>query len=115
MTSSASLPSRINYKVRILPAAERDFARVFSYIAKDNPQAAARFFHKLRQKVQTLRWSPQRCARIPEKIEGEYEYRHLLVKRYRIIFCIIADTVWVMRILHGAQLLDAESLLFELK
>lgn len=107
-----SSPECINYKVRIAPVAEKDLEEIYSYIAKDNPRAAAGFFKHLRQKAITLRWSPQRCPRIPEKIEGPYEYRHLIVKRYRIIFCILHDTVWVMRIMHGARRLNLETLLY---
>lgn len=107
-----SLPERINYKVRIAPVAEKDLEEIYSFIAKDNSRAAASFFKLLRKKAPTLRWSPQRCPRIPEKIEGPYEYRHLIVKRYRIIFCIRRDTVWVMRLVHGARQLDLETLLY---
>jgi plasmid stabilization system protein ParE len=39
-------------------------------------------------------------------------YRHLIIKKYRIIFCILGDTVWVARIIHGARRLDLETLLF---
>lgn len=105
-------PRRIKYRVRIAPVAEKDLDEIYSYIATDNPGAAARFFKKLRQKAETLKWSPQRCPKIPEKIEGPYEYRHLIVRRYRIIFCILHDTVWVMRIVHGARQLDLETLLY---
>ena len=63
-----SSPERINYKVRIAPVAEKDLEEIYSYIAKDNPRAAAGFFKHLRQKALTLRWSQQRCSRIPEKI-----------------------------------------------
>lgn len=107
-----SSPERINYKVRIAPVAEKDLDEIFSCIAKDNPRAAAKFFKKLRRKAETLKWPPQRCPRIPEKIEGPNVYRHLIVKRYRIIFCILGDTVWVMRIIHGARQLDLETLLY---
>jgi plasmid stabilization system protein ParE len=105
-------PRRINYKVRITPVAEKDLAEIYQYIARDNPTAAAKFFKELRKKAQTLKWSPQRCAKIPEKIDVPYEYRHLIVKRYRIIFCILKDTVWVMRIVHGARQLDLTTLLY---
>jgi toxin ParE1/3/4 len=112
MSSSMSSLRSIIYKVRFLPVAEKDLEEIYTYIAKDNPRAAAKFFKNLRQKAATLRWSPHRCPKIPEKVEGPYEYRHLLVKRYRIIFCILNDTVWVMRIVHGARLLDVETLLY---
>jgi len=87
-------------------------AEIYRYIAKDNPKAAAKFFNALRRKAQTLKWSPQRCAKIPEKIESPYEYRHLIVKRYRIIFSILDDTVWVLRFIHGARQLDLTTLLY---
>lgn len=77
MNSSMNSPRRINYKVRITPVAEKDLAEIYLYIARDNPTAAAKFFTGLRRKAQTLKWSPQRCAKIPEKIEAPYEYRRI--------------------------------------
>jgi len=94
------------------PVAEKDLAEIYLYIAKDNPKAAANFFNELRREDQSLKWSPQRCAKIPEKVESPYEYRHLIVKRYRIIFSILGDTVWVLRIIHDARQLDLTTLLY---
>lgn len=106
-----SSPRRINYKVRIAPIAEKDLAEIYDYVAQDSPRNAAKFFYRLREKVASLKHSPFRCPRIPEKIDSPFEYRHLLVKRYRIIFCVVGEVVWVMRVVHGARLLDLESLL----
>ncbi len=111
MSSSQTSPRRTIYKVRIMPSAERDLEEIYGYTAQDSPPAAAKFFHELRRKAETMERSPRRCAKIPEKIESEYEYRHLIVKKYRIIFRIIADTVWVMRFYHGARQLDLPGLL----
>ena len=112
MNSSKNSPKRTIYKVRISRVAEKDLQDIYFYIAQDKPVAAARFFHMLRQKALTLHRSPLRCAKIPERFESQYEYRHLLVKRYRIIFTIVDDTVRVLRIIHGARLLNIETLLY---
>ncbi len=112
MSSSKNLPRRTSSRVRITPAAEKDLRDIYFYIAQDKPAAAARFFNLLRQKAQNLQRSPLRCAKIREHIESKYEYRHLLVKHYRIIFTIVDDTVWVMRIIHGARQLDVATLLY---
>lgn len=112
MNSSMNSPERIIYKVRITPAAEQDLKEIYLYIKKDNPRTATKFFNALRQKTQSLKWSPQRCAKISEKFESPYQYRHLIFKRYRIIFYIAGDTVWVMRIVHGARQLDLTTLLY---
>jgi plasmid stabilization system protein ParE len=111
MNSSTNLPRRTIFKLRIAPVAEKDLEGVYSYIAMDNPRAAANFFKQLRKKTETLKRLPRRCPKIPEKIEAPYEYRHLIVKRYRIVFCIIDDAVWIMRVIHGSRLLDLETLL----
>jgi hypothetical protein len=47
---------------------------------------------------------------IPEADDIGIEYRHLLSGSYRAIFRIEGRMVWVVRIVHAAQLLDTSKL-----
>ena len=53
---------------------------------------------------------PKRCPVIPEADDIGVEYRHLIWGSYRTIFRIEGSTVWVVRVVHGAQLLDTSTL-----
>jgi toxin ParE1/3/4 len=43
---------------------------------------------------------------IPEATELGREYRQLSYGRYRTIFRVDGRVVWIVRVLHGAQLLE---------
>jgi plasmid stabilization system protein ParE len=67
----------------------------------------------LEERVSTLEKFPARCPLIPENELLGTQYRHLIYGDYRAIFRIDARTVYVLRIIHSARLLDAT--LFEEK
>jgi plasmid stabilization system protein ParE len=55
------------------------------------------------------RW-PRRCPVIPEAPEFAVEYRHLVDGPYRTIFRVAGSRVIILRVIHGAQLLDLDIL-----
>lgn len=94
------------FRVEITRSAEEDLEEVWTYIAQDSPQAANQFVLDLEEKVQTLEQFPKRCPLIPENELLGGQYRHLILNRYRVIFRIAKETVFVLRIIHGSRLLD---------
>ena len=98
------------FRVDLTASAEADTSEIWDYIAQDNPEAATAFILRLEEQIGTLEMFPQRCPLIPESELLGAAYRHLLFGNYRIIFKITGDTVIVMRILHGARLLDTDIL-----
>jgi len=50
---------------------------------------------------------PERCWLIPENEILGTRYRHLLYGNYRSLFRIVRKTVYVLRVVHGARLLDS--------
>ena len=52
----------------------------------------------------------RRCPIIPEALELRIEYRHLVNAPYRTIFRIVGFRVIIVRVIHGAQLLDLDIL-----
>lgn len=90
--------------------AETDVAEIWQYIAQDNPAAASAFIPRLEDQIDTLEHSPARRPRVPEsRLRGE-RYRHLRLDHYRAIFKIAGERVIVLRVLHGARLLDTKIL-----
>ena len=81
-------------------------AEIWEYIAQDKPGAAAAFVLRLEEQVGTLERFPERCPPAPENELLGADYRHLLYGNYRTIFKIVGSRVIILRVLHGARLLD---------
>jgi plasmid stabilization system protein ParE len=95
------------FRVEITPAAEKDVEEIWTYIAIDSPVKASEFVSQLECQAVTLEQFPQRCPMISENEILGTQYRHLLYGNYRTLFRISKKTVYVLRILHGARLLDS--------
>jgi len=98
------------YRVKITATAERDIESIFDYIACDDPDAAIRWIREIERQIGSIESFPKRCPLIPEFRELGQEYRHLLYGDYRTIFRIKGASVIIMRVVHGAQLLDLQIL-----
>jgi len=94
------------FKVDITETAEADVAEIWEYIAQDKPEAATAFVLRLEEQVGTLERFPERCPLVPENELLGADYRHLLYGNYRTIFKIVGSRVIILRVLHGARLLD---------
>jgi plasmid stabilization system protein ParE len=98
---------RKKYRVEISSAAKADVRSTFDHIAADNRHAAERWVENVEQLILRLRSMPRAYEVIPEAADLRIDCRHKLFGDYRIIYRIEADTVYVVRIIHGARLLDA--------
>ena len=83
---------------------------IWTFIAHNSIDEANRFIHKLESQLKTLRRFPGRCPLIPEKDALDKQYRHLIYGNYRTVFRISGRTVYVVRIIHGARMLDRSTL-----
>ena len=95
------------FRVRITRAAERDIEETWNFIAHDSPEEADRFVQRLEEQIETLKRFRERCPLIPENEILGTHYRHLLYGNYRSVFRIARKTVYVLRVIHGARLLDS--------
>ena len=98
------MPAR--FKPKITRVAEKDIQTIWDFIAADSSANADRFIVELEKQLNTLEHFPQRCPLIPENEHWGTRYRHLLYGDYRTLFRITGKTVYVMRVIHGARLLD---------
>jgi plasmid stabilization system protein ParE len=96
------------FRVRIARAAERDIEAIWSFIAQDSPEEADKFIRRIEERADTLERFPERCPLIAENLLLGTRYRHLLYGNYRIIFRVAGKTVYVLRVIHGARLLNAQ-------
>ena len=85
-------------------------SEIWEYIAQDKPEAATAFIQRLEEQIGTLERFPERCPLVPENELLGTAYRHLLYGNYRTIFKIAGSRVIILRVLHGARLLDTEML-----
>jgi plasmid stabilization system protein ParE len=69
-----------------------------------------KWFAEIERQAQTLSRHPNRCPVIPEADDIGVEYRHLIWGHYRTVFRVEGTTVYVVRVIHSAQLLETETL-----
>ena len=95
------------FVVEISRAAEADAVEISDYIAQDRPDAADRFLQELEKLAANLERWPARCPLIAENELMGTAYRHLVYGNYRTIFRMSGRQVVVLRIIHGARLVDS--------
>lgn len=81
------------------PLAVEDRSAVFDYIAADNPRAAIEMDGRFDQLSRQLIEAP-RSGRIG-RVRGTYEL--IAHPNYLFIYKVLADEVWILRLLHSAQ------------
>ena len=81
------------FLVEITRTAERDVEDIWTFIARDNREAADRFVAELDRQMTTLERLPARCPLIAENELMGTRYRHLVSGHYRTIFRVAARRV----------------------
>jgi plasmid stabilization system protein ParE len=99
----------VKFQVRITRTAQEDIEEIWNFVAQDDPIESEKFLLQLEDQVKTLEYFPERCPLIPENEILHTRYRHLLYGNYRTVFRISGKTVYVLRIVHGARLLDTSA------
>ena len=102
------MPAR--FRVRIAKASERDIEDIWNLIARDSIRAATDLVAHLENQIATLERFPERCSLIPENELLGTRYRHLLFGKYRTILRVSGKTVYILRVVDGARLLDVSHL-----
>ncbi len=94
------------FKIHLTRNAQNDLEHIFFYIASDNINYAKNFILQLEEKIYSLNTSPERCPLIPENMFWGTNYRHLIHKKYRAIYKIENNSVYILRVVHGAKLIE---------
>jgi toxin ParE1/3/4 len=94
------------YRVEITATAERDLCEIRDFIAKDKPLAAQRWIQRIQKQILSLQTMPLRHGVISEAHDIGIDYRRALLGPYRTIYRVENDRVFVVRVFHGARLLD---------
>jgi toxin ParE1/3/4 len=89
-------------KVIIRESVEGDLARIFAWIAKDNPRAAGDVLWRLKQRINRLELDVLAHMGRPGLVE---DTRELVEHPYIIVYKVFDDRseVVVLSIFHGAQ------------
>ena len=94
------------FKVNLTQLAQRDLEQIYSYIAADSIKNAMNFVLELEKEIYSLDTFPERQPLIAENEFFATDYRHLIYKKYRVIYRISEKTVFILRVIHGAMLLE---------
>ncbi|MBL8073248.1 MAG: type II toxin-antitoxin system RelE/ParE family toxin [Nitrospira sp.] len=99
------------YRVHLLSIAEQDLTELISYLAAENPSAAAETLERIESRLQSVAIHPfaGRVPRDPQLIA--LGYRVLVIDNYLVFYKVKGATLLVYRILHGAR--DIYHLLYE--
>lgn len=94
------------YQVNLTQQAQNDLEHIFYYISDNSINNAVNFVLQLEEKVYSLEIFPDRHPLIPENEFFGTDYRHLIYRTYRIVYRIVEKSVSILRIFHGAKLLN---------
>jgi len=97
----------VKYRVLVLPRAAAEIEEAYLWIAERAPEGAVKWFNGLHSVIGTLETFPERCPHAPEDDFFQQEIRQLIygkrIGRYRILFTIDGNTVYILHVRHGAR------------
>jgi plasmid stabilization system protein ParE len=96
------------FRVEITETAQSDIWEIFQYIAADSQTAATNLIKEIERQINSLETFPLRCPVTTESFELGVEYRHIIYGHYRTIFKVENSRVIIMRVIHGARLMNMD-------
>lgn len=96
-------------KVHWSDVAESDINSIYDYIARDVPYYAELFINKLIEATDTLETHPRIGRCVPEA-EDRDSIRELIVQRYRIVYRIDNESIYILTVIHGSRDLGSEDI-----
>ena len=93
----------ITYRVEPTDKALVDAGEAYFWINEQSEGAALRWYEGLMKAFRSLEKNPLRCPLAPESIFFEEEIRQLVYGKYRVLFTVERETVYVLRVRHGAR------------
>ncbi len=97
------------FQVKTTKTAELQIETAYLWLKKRNPNYADEWFKGLMNAIASLQEKPQRCSLATENEIFSEEVRQLLYgksrNRYRVLFTIRQDIVYILFVRHTAQAL----------
>ena len=91
------------YTVLLLEEAVKDIEAIYRYSRKSgNKKAAKDLVINIRKACESLTENPER-GHIPDELSqiGQFEYRQIIAKKYRIIYQLAKPNIFIFGIIHG--------------
>jgi plasmid stabilization system protein ParE len=88
--------------------ARRDLEEIAAYIAANSPARSARWRKRFEVRLRSLSRMPLACGLAPEDEVSGREIRQLLFGKYRALFTVHEQKVFILTIRHGARRLMTE-------
>jgi len=99
-------------KVKWTQNAEFDLEQIIEYIKSDSLSRAKKIFHEIKKKCQELDHQPERFRMVPELLQiGISKYREIIHKRWRIIFQVDNNIVYILIVIDSSR--NLEDILFQ--
>jgi plasmid stabilization system protein ParE len=93
----------VRYRVEITGPAEKNIEESHDWLQAESPAAAVRWIDGLRGAIESLTNFPRRCPLAPESADHAEEIRQPLYGRYRILFVIRKQRVFVLHLRHSSR------------
>jgi len=93
----------MSFNVVVEKEAEEDLKTAANWIAQYSQDKAVLWYFDATESIESLENFPQRCPFAPESKKFGMKIRHLIFDKYRILFIIEDETVYVLRVRHQAQ------------
>ena len=86
-----------------------DLENIIEYYYKLNQETAKKYYIKINEKIKSLKDFPEIGRIVPEFQDDFYDkYRELIYENYRIIYKIVVNEIYIVRIIDVRRLLDSE-------
>ncbi len=96
-----------DYKVYWTKNAIYDLEDIIEYIKLDSIKLAKDIFYEIKEECQKLCFSPERKRIVPELQQlGIGKYRELIYKRWRVVFKIQEDKVFILLVVDSSRNLE---------
>jgi plasmid stabilization system protein ParE len=102
----------VRFDLVVRPRADIDLTSHFLYLSERNPEAALRFEKAICAALKRIQANPQIGARLIHPKTQHLDLRFYRPKGFRgylIVFRVADQTIYVSRILHGAQDIESET------
>ncbi len=93
----------MEYRIELSARAERDIEAAFAYIHADAPSNGVNWRRGLQSKLEILSRTPTIFGQAPESRDSAGEIQQLIYGRYRILYTVESQVVYILSIRHGAR------------